>query len=152
VDRHLAFVSMPAHGHVNPTLPVVAELVRRGWRVSYATGDRFRVEVEKTGATLVPTTARPPGDPGPGRLTSTAIAGFLARITDDARTNLPHLQQHFRDDPPRAVCYDAMSVAGRVLAATTGAADVALLPSLATNEHSSPFARGATAPRRRSSP
>ena len=35
MDRHLAFVSLPAHGHVNPALPVVAELVRRGWRVSY---------------------------------------------------------------------------------------------------------------------
>jgi MGT family glycosyltransferase len=146
VDRHLAFVSMSAHGHVNPTLPVVSELVRRGWRVSYATGDRFAAEVEKAGATLVPTQARPPGAPGPGRLTPSAIAGFLARITDDARTNLPHLQQHFRHDPPRAVCYDAMSVAGRVLAATTGAADVALLPTFATNERSSPFARATAGP------
>jgi len=54
VDRHLAFVGLPAHGHVNPTLPLVAELVRRGWRVSYATGERFRADVEKAGATLVP--------------------------------------------------------------------------------------------------
>ena len=60
VDRHLAFVSLPAHGHVNPMLPVVAELARRGWRISYATGERFRPEVEKAGATLVPTPARHP--------------------------------------------------------------------------------------------
>ena len=77
MDRHIAFVSLPAHGHVNPTLPVVAELVRRGWRVSYATAERFGPEVEKTGATLVPTAGRPPSGPGPGRLSPAALAGFL---------------------------------------------------------------------------
>ncbi len=28
-----AFYQMPAHGHINPTLPVLTELVRRGDRV-----------------------------------------------------------------------------------------------------------------------
>ena len=30
---------MPAHGHINPTLPLVRELVRRGHEFSYATGN-----------------------------------------------------------------------------------------------------------------
>ena len=147
---HLAFVSLPAHGHVNPTLPVVAELVRRGWRVSYATADRFAAEVAGAGATLVPTPGRLPSGPGPGRLDTTALAGFLGRIIADARDSLPTLQKHFADDPPQAVCYDAMSLTGRVLAATTGATagatDVALVPSFVSNERSSPFARRAAGP------
>jgi MGT family glycosyltransferase len=146
VDRHIAFVSLPAHGHVNPTLPVVVELVRRGWRVSYVTAERFGPEVEKTGATLVPTAGRLPGGPGPGRLTPAAFAGFLERITADARDSLPGVREHFRVDPPQAVCYDAMSITGRVLAATTGAVDVALVPSFASNERSSAFARVGTPP------
>ena len=146
MDRHIAFVSLPAHGHVNPTLPVVAELVRRGWRVSYVTAERFGPEVEKTGATLVPTAGRLPGGPGPGRLTPAAFAGFLERITADARDSLPGVREHFRVDPPQAVCYDAMSVTGRVLAATTRAVDVALVPSFASNERSSAFARVGTPP------
>ena len=146
MDRHIALVSLPAHGHVNPTLPVVAELVRRGWRVSYATAERFGPEVEKTGATLVPTAGRPPDGPGPGRLSPAAFAGFLERITADARDSLPGIREHFRLDPPQAVCYDAMSITGRVLAATTGAVDVALLPSFASNERSSAFARAGTPP------
>jgi MGT family glycosyltransferase len=141
VDPHIAFVSMPAHGHVMPTLPVVAELVGRGWRISYGTHEEFRAEVEKAGATLVPTPARMPGAPGPRRLGPAEFAGFLERLIDDARANLPVLQAHFRDDPARAVCFDAMSLAGRILAVTTGALDVALLPSLASNERSSPFRR-----------
>ena len=75
-----------------------------------------------------------------------ALASFLQRIVTDARTSLPVLTAHFRADPPRAVCYDATSLAGRILAAETGAADVALLPTFATNERSSPFARAGAPP------
>ena len=32
---HLALVMLPAAGHVDPTLPLVSELVRRGYRVTY---------------------------------------------------------------------------------------------------------------------
>ena len=31
----IVYFNIPAHGHVNPTLPVVAELVRRGEHVVY---------------------------------------------------------------------------------------------------------------------
>ena len=40
------------HGRVNPTLPVVAELVRRGHSVSYHTSPAFRAEIEAAGATV----------------------------------------------------------------------------------------------------
>jgi MGT family glycosyltransferase len=147
VDRHLAFVSLPAHGHVTPTLPVVAELARRGWRISYATGEQFGPEVEKAGATLVRTSTPAPAAPPPPTVTGpAALASFLQRIVTDARASLPVLTAHFRADPPRAVCYDATSLAGRILAAETGAADVALLPTFATNERSSPFARAGAPP------
>ena len=91
MDRHIAFVSLPAHGHghVNPTLPVVAELVRRGWRVSYATAERFGPEVEKTGATLAPTAGRLSGGPRPGRLSPEQRALLGARPRRDAATRDP---------------------------------------------------------------
>jgi MGT family glycosyltransferase len=146
VERHLAFVNLPAHGHVIPTLPVVAELARRGWRVSYATGERFRADVENAGATLVPTPSDAPAAPPPAVTGPAVVASFLRRIVADARASLPVLTAHFRADPPRAVCYDATSLAGRILAAESGAVDVALLPTFATNEHSSPFARAAAPP------
>lgn len=144
-DRHLAVVSLPAHGHVNPVLPVVAELASRGWRISVATGERFRPEVEKAGATLVPTAAQAPTAPPPTVTGPAVFASFLQRVLTDARTSLPALTDHFRADPPRAVCYDATSLAGRILATQTRAADIALVPSFASNERSSPFARSAAA-------
>ena len=144
MDRHLAFVSMPAHGHVTPTLPVVAELVRRGFRVSYATHEQFRPAVETAGATLVPT-GRPMIDSPPAAITPAFFATLLQRLVADARANLPGLQAHFRDDPAQAVCYDRMSLAGGILAATSGALDVALLPMFATNEQTTPLFQRAAA-------
>lgn len=47
---HFAFVSIPAHGHVNPTLPLVAELVGRGHRVTYFTAADFEPRIRAAGA------------------------------------------------------------------------------------------------------
>lgn len=48
---HLVFFNIPASGHVNPTLPVVTELVRRGVRVTYFCTEGYRAKIEATGAT-----------------------------------------------------------------------------------------------------
>lgn len=145
MGRHIAVVAIPAPGHVLPVLPTVAELARRGWRVSVATGGQFAEQVDHAGATLVPTAMPPWQPPRPDEPTTSVVAGFIAGLTADARLNLPDLQRRFRDDPPRAVCYDALSVTGHVLAATSGAADVALLPSLVPTAPP-PFAQGGAQP------
>jgi MGT family glycosyltransferase len=46
------FLASPSHGHVNPTLGLVDELVRRGERVTYFASEPFRERVEATGATF----------------------------------------------------------------------------------------------------
>src|SRR5687768_14648272 len=45
-------MNIPAHGHVNPTLPVVKELVERGHQVIYYNTDEFRPQIERTGVVL----------------------------------------------------------------------------------------------------
>ena len=39
---HIAFVSLGAFGHINPTLALVTELVKKGVRVTYFTTEAFR--------------------------------------------------------------------------------------------------------------
>ncbi|MBQ6644607.1 MAG: hypothetical protein IJH84_26755 [Saccharopolyspora sp.] len=53
----MAFAIIPAHGHVNPTLPLVEELTRRGHRVSYLTGEAWQGPVEAAGADFAPIAA-----------------------------------------------------------------------------------------------
>ena len=45
---------IPAHGHTNPTLEVVRELVRRGHLIRYYSFAEFREKIEDTGACYVP--------------------------------------------------------------------------------------------------
>ena len=45
---------IPAHGHTNPTLEVVRELVKRGHEVRYYSFEEFREKIESTGARYVP--------------------------------------------------------------------------------------------------
>lgn len=50
----IVFFCIPAHGHTNPTLGVVRELVRRGHQVKYYSYEPFRTVIEAAGADFVP--------------------------------------------------------------------------------------------------
>src|SRR5699024_11789292 len=49
----IAFFSIPAHGHINPTIPVVAELVKRGHQVWYYSFLEFQEKIEAAGARFI---------------------------------------------------------------------------------------------------
>lgn len=58
--------SIAAHGHVNPSLEVIRELVARGHRVTYAIPPVFAEKVAATGAEVKPwhsTLPAPDDDP-----------------------------------------------------------------------------------------
>jgi MGT family glycosyltransferase len=44
------FLNLALHGHINPTLPIVRELVRRGDDVAYYSTDAFAPDILQTGA------------------------------------------------------------------------------------------------------
>ena len=49
----IVFFCIPAHGHTNPTLGVVKELISRGHQVWYYSYNMLRDKIESTGATFV---------------------------------------------------------------------------------------------------
>jgi MGT family glycosyltransferase len=51
--NHIAFISSPFFGYINPALCIVATLVRRGYRVTYAVSDRFASIVSDVGAEFI---------------------------------------------------------------------------------------------------
>ncbi len=49
---NVLFLSVPSHGHVNPTIGLVSELIKRGEKVTYFSSLEFKEKIEKTGATF----------------------------------------------------------------------------------------------------
>ena len=49
----IVFFCIPAHGHTNPTLGVVRELVSRGHQVWYYSYNIMREKIESAGATFI---------------------------------------------------------------------------------------------------
>eukprot|EP01124_Arcella_intermedia_P025189 TRINITY_DN4447_c0_g4_i1.p1 TRINITY_DN4447_c0_g4~~TRINITY_DN4447_c0_g4_i1.p1 ORF type:complete len:534 (+),score=136.35 TRINITY_DN4447_c0_g4_i1:83-1684(+) len=50
--RSIIFFNVPLHGHVNPTLDLVDELVKRGYNIVYYASDNFKDKIEGIGATF----------------------------------------------------------------------------------------------------
>lgn len=44
------FLSLPLHGHTNPSLPLVRELARRGEEIIYYSSDAFATKIQQAGA------------------------------------------------------------------------------------------------------
>lgn len=51
--KKIVFFCIPAHGHTNPTLGVVRELISRGHQVWYYSYNIMREKIESTGATFI---------------------------------------------------------------------------------------------------
>ncbi len=50
----ICWFCIPAHGHTNPTLALVSELVSAGHEIYYFSFEAFREKIEKAGATFIP--------------------------------------------------------------------------------------------------
>lgn len=134
MGAHIAFLAVPAAGHVNPTLPLVEELVRRGHRVTYATGPALRDAVAAAGAAPVVPDAPWAKVAAARSRTTEEVAETLTGALDVTRAVLPRLTEVFREDPPDVVCYDSLTPFGPVLAHRLGRPSVATVPTFAGND------------------
>jgi MGT family glycosyltransferase len=110
-----AFLNIAMHGRVNPTLPVVAELVRRGHSVSYHTSPAFRAEIAATGAVVH---LYPGGDqPLPDPPIPVVLVEGLARTAVGV---LPTVLADLRGARPDLIVHDAACPWGAVAARELG--------------------------------
>jgi MGT family glycosyltransferase len=113
----VAFVLPPAHGHVNPTLPVMRELVSRGERVVCYDTDEFRPQIERTGATF---RAYPVTDVSPAVLARLLQGGRLIDVTllilRGTRGLVPFMIDSLAGDRPDLVVFDSVALWGKMAA------------------------------------
>jgi MGT family glycosyltransferase len=131
---HVAIVVQPAHGHVNPMLPLVPELLSRGHRVTYATGPECVPAVAATGAKVLEIPAKVPPMFWPEGATDERVDEMLSAMSTSVRDSLPILLREFTADPPDVLCYDLTTEAGRILAKILDVPAASLVPHFAFNE------------------
>ncbi len=101
---HVAILTMSGYGHVNPFLPIAAEHVRRGDRVTFAVGERFGDEVRAAGAEFLPygedlMARRRDVTPTPA-----AVQTFFASMRGDVRAAIGQILA----TSPDVVIYDSL--------------------------------------------
>ncbi|NBM18074.1 macrolide-inactivating glycosyltransferase [Streptomyces sp. GC420] len=126
---HIAMFSIAAHGHVNPSLEIVRELVARGHRVTYAVPESFAGKVAVTGAepriyrSTLPTEDEP-------EAWGTEVIDNVEPFLADAVQALPQQLAAYEGDEPDLVLADITAYPARVLAHRWGVPFVQLSPNL----------------------
>ena len=131
------FFSIPAHGHVNPTLPFVRELTARGHRVVYYETEEFRERIEATGAQFV--SVEPYMPPAPKNIDRVAGKDFAALIDMVARTTIAldaRIAEDIAREKPDLIIGDSVCFWGKLLAGKHGIPFVCSTTSFAFNQHS----------------
>jgi MGT family glycosyltransferase len=127
----LEFFGLPAHGHINPTLPVIAELVRQGHKVRYWAYEEFREKIERTGAQFADLSHYLRVDYTRPDENLFRLALVLLRGSENVLTGvLPQL----RDNPPDLILYDSLACWGKHLSQVLKIPSVSSVTTFAMNE------------------
>src|SRR5256885_12031805 len=114
------FLSFPARGHINPTLPVIAELVRRGERIVYYALEECRGPIERTGAEFHPYPASCPMHTREGNPVKLAQDPnpytMMGHLLETSRWALDHFAAEVRSHRPGYLAYDMLCPWGPLLA------------------------------------
>jgi MGT family glycosyltransferase len=130
----VAFFAPAAAGHVNPTLGLAAELVRRGHRVTYATTGPYAERVAETGAEVVPVTSTWEGGGGADipQFHGRELVRAMAVLLEETKSML--VQLHDAERPDIVVHDGTMGWWGRILARRWQVPSVETWPNLVSNE------------------
>ena len=109
---NVLFFNLPYYGHMNPTLPLVAELVQRGEQVIDYSWETFRPAIEQAGASFrgidAFMTERTVVDEN--------LMRFAATLIRTTQALLPALLPEVRADPPDYILHDSLCIWGTCLA------------------------------------
>ena len=132
----VVFFNIPAYGHINPTLPVVQELVRRGATVIYYALEEFRQKIEATGATFraYDESVRD-GDIRfwSADKKSPGLVDICRVMIEFCEKSLPFLLQATREDSPDYILHDFTCIWGKYVSEILGIPAITLIPQFPVN-------------------
>jgi MGT family glycosyltransferase len=117
----IVYFMPPAHGHVNPALPVVQELIQRGEQVICYNTEEFRSRIEHVGAAFRP---YPPTELTSGAISALVEDGNLSNVTvlvlRAAGQILPALLDELARERPKLIIFDSIALWGKMAATELG--------------------------------
>ena len=135
----IVFFCIPAHGHTNPTLGVVRELISRGHQVFYYSYNMMRDKIESTGAVFVSCDEYDQEqrlDAKDGTRIGKDLA-FSTQILVDTTLALDDVVcEHMKELNPDCIVADSMAVWGKAVALKLGIPFVSSTTTFAFNQHS----------------
>jgi MGT family glycosyltransferase len=126
---HIAMFTVPAAGHVHPSLEIVRELVSRGHRVTYTATEEFAPAVAAVGAQPVPHTTTLPSEANGAEYPADDDIAAMTMFLDEAVHVLPQAEAAYRNDRPDLVLYDIGGWPGLRLANRWGVPAVQISPT-----------------------
>ena len=136
---HIAFVSLGAFGHINPTLALVTELVKQGVRVTYFTTEAFRNIIEPTGAKFVAVPSwmaeNDKHNDGEKKEDDGGVAAAVPFLfLNEAGAYIDTILDTLHDDKPDAIVHDFAGIAGTIAADNLNVPNVMLYTSYPSND------------------
>ncbi|BDH57674.1 macrolide family glycosyltransferase [Tsukamurella sp. PLM1] len=131
---HIAMFSIPAPGHVLPSLDLIAELVRRGHRVTYVDDPSMRETIARTGAefraydSVLPKIGDAAGA-GDDEAYGGDVIDQLTLFADEYENQLPQWSALYEDDRPDLILYDIAGAMSVVLARKWGIPTLQISPT-----------------------
>lgn len=133
----IVFFSIPAHGHTNPTLPVVSELVNRGHEVWYYSFLAFQEKIERAGAKFIScdTFLPPISEEELDRKAGKDFAALIEMIADTTIALDEKVCTELREFQPDCIVSDSLCFWGKLFARKLKIPYICSTTTFAFNQH-----------------
>ncbi len=135
----IVFFCIPAHGHTNPTLGVVAELIKRKHEVWYYSYEPFREKIESLGAKFIACDAydcEQKLDPKDATKVGKDLAFSTQLLVDTTLALDDMVCEQMQTLQPDCIVADSMAVWGKAIALKLGIPFLSSTTTFAFNQHS----------------
>ncbi len=135
----IVFFCIPAHGHTNPTLGVVRELISRGHEVRYYSYNMMREKIEDAGAKFISCDdfdMEQKLSPKDAARIGRDLAFSTKILVDTTLTLDEAILREMKDFKPDCIVADSMALWGRAIAQKLGVPFVSSTTTFAFNKYS----------------
>ena len=135
----IVFFSIPAHGHTNPTIPVVSDLVKRGHEVWYYSFVEFQKKIEDVGAKFIPCDPflPPASEEELNRKVGKDFAALIEMVVDTTIAMDEKVCRELRDIQPDCIVSDSLCFWGKLYAKKLGIPYICSTTTFGFNQHTS---------------